>query len=360
MKRTATDHSIPCFAFTVPGLERIAAAEIEETLGGDVRKQAGGQVVFRVDELTRDVFDLRTVEDVFLFAWGSDKLTYRATDLDLIQRWTAKEPNWLRLTQLATQLQPKGKLKPTFRLVTQMRGEHGYRRFDAAKAFAKGLAGRLPAYYRQVDEDAFLEIWLTIHGKRALCGVRLTDRRMRHREYKEFHRPASLRPVVAAAMVRLADLPAGEWLVDPMCGVGTILGEQLLADRRSRVLGGDADRSAVYAAYENLRRWRPEPCLAVWDATELPLPSQSVGRLVCNPPFGRQVGEGEDIPAFYQELVEEWHRVLKPGGKAVVIVGDAEAFQKAAWPRGWIQEDRHALRLLGNPCEILGWRAPYA
>ena len=85
-----------------------------------------------------------------------------------------------------------------------MQGEHGFRRADAREAFVAGLAGKIPHGWQYSNENAWLEIWLTIYSKTAVCGVRLSDRTMRHRTYKLDHVAASLRPTVAAAMVRLA------------------------------------------------------------------------------------------------------------------------------------------------------------
>src|SRR5262245_45323456 len=131
--------SIVCFAYTVPGLEALAAQEIEEVLDADVRKQTSGMIVFRVPSVEKELLRLTLVEDVFLLAWGTDRLTYKAEDLERITRWTAREPNWPRLLQLHHKVHAKPKGKPSYRLVTQMRGEHGYRRVDALKAMAKGL-----------------------------------------------------------------------------------------------------------------------------------------------------------------------------------------------------------------------------
>ena len=66
-------------------------------LGGTVKKAEKGAVVFRVPEITPDLLRLRTVEDVFLLAWGTDSLTYRAEDLKSIRHWTAKESDWAHL-----------------------------------------------------------------------------------------------------------------------------------------------------------------------------------------------------------------------------------------------------------------------
>src|SRR5262249_32855534 len=162
------------------------------------------------------------------------------------------------------------------------------------KALAQGLSGKLPASWRHADENAAVEVWLTIHGATALCGLRLSDRTMRHRAYKMEHLPASLRPTVAAAMVRLAEPKPNQVILDPMCGAGTILAEVFEASGRRRedgvqVWGGDIDAAALRAAGANLRRLGAA-LLARWDAVRLPLSNQSADHLISNPPFGKQLG----------------------------------------------------------------------
>src|SRR5438105_1408482 len=319
----------PCYAMVQPGLEAVAAEEITRDLGGAVKKTERGLVVFRVPAIGPDLLELRTVEDVFLLAWGSDALTYRAADLEKIRRWTEREPDWPRLLQLHHQVHAKPKGKPTYHLVTQMTGEHGYLRRDARRALAEGLAGKFPASWKLVDENAAVEVWLTIHGKTALCGLRLSDRTMRHRDYKVEHLPASLRPSVAAAMARLAEIKPRQVVLDPMCGAGTILAEVLELARAQEirlagVWGGDLDAGALRATGPNLRRLG-RVLLTRWDARHLPLPDQSVDRILCNPPFGKQLGRPEDIGPLYRRFLSECERVLRPRGRAVLLASDQAA-----------------------------------
>src|SRR3954463_1299353 len=100
MTHRAAAEPPPCYALTMPGLEEVAAEEIQRDLGGDVKRTAPGLVVFRVPVIDESLLHLRTVEDVFLLAWGTDKLTGRALDLDNIQKWTAREANWEQLLRL--------------------------------------------------------------------------------------------------------------------------------------------------------------------------------------------------------------------------------------------------------------------
>jgi 23S rRNA G2445 N2-methylase RlmL len=367
----------PCYAMVLPGLEEVASEEITDDLGGDVRKTGRGLVVFRAD-IDRRLLRLRTTEDVFLYAWGTDQLTYRAADLEKIQRWTARAADWDHLLRLHHGVRPKPRGKPTYHLVTQMSGKHGYLRKHAHEALARGLAGKLPASWRHAEENASVEVWLTIQGATAVCGLRLSDRTMRHRTYKVEHLPASLRPTLAAAMVRLAGTGSGQVFVDPMCGAGTILAEAIEGRRGGHlavtVLGGDLDRSAVRLASANLARLEPA-LLARWDAARLPLANGCVDRVVSNPPFGKRVGEPEEIGPLYARMVREYDRILKPGGQAVLLVADPGRLRDAirgltvvptvpaegqagGETAGWKSLRQVPVQVLGQRAVISVWRKP--
>lgn len=350
-----------CYAMVQPGLESVAADEITRDLGGQVKKTERGLILFRLPSIGPDVLRLRTVEDVFLLAWGSDALTYRADDLEKIRKWTDREADWQRLLQIHHSLRPKPSGKPTWHAVTQMQGEHGYRRVDARDAFLAGLRGHFPASWRLVDEHAAVEFWLTIHGKTAVCGLRLTDSTMRHRTYKVEHLPASLRPTVAAAMVRLAGVAPAESVLDPMCGAGTILAEAMLLARQRGfeidAVGGDLDRSAIQAAGVNLRRVAPAR-LARWDARRLPLADASVDRIVCNPPFGKQLGRPEEMGPLYRRFVAEADRVLKPGGRAALLVAEADWLRPTVEAVRWQPQKQLRVRVLGQLAQLGVWKRP--
>jgi 23S rRNA G2445 N2-methylase RlmL len=339
------------------GLEDIAAGEIAQSLGGKSKRSGGGIVVFRLADIDRDILQLRTTEDVFLYGWGTDELSYRAKDLESIERWTDRSVRWDQLLKIHHAVTPKPKGKPTYHFVTQMEGVHGYRRVDAKQALMRGLAGKLPASWKYAEENASVEIWLTINGAMAICGMRLSDKTMRHRTYKHEHLPASIRPTVAAAMVRLADLKPNQTVLDPMCGAGTMLAEAYLFTKgkktsegtswQTRFVGGDVDKGHVRAALANLRPFHIAD-IRDWDARDLPLDDASVDRILCNPPFGKQLSTPEEIVPLYRESIRAMDRVLRPGGKAVLIVADAPALRGAVEVVGWKQERQAQVRMLGQ------------
>ena len=327
----STDASVPpCYVLVHPGLEEVAGEELKADFGADIKKTAPGVVVFRVPEIDRQLLRLKTAEDVFVLAWGTDQLSYRAADLDKIRLWTAREADWSKLLSIHHAIRPKPKGKPTFRLVVQMNGVHGYRRIDAQKSLAQGLTGKLPASWRHVEENAAIEIWLTIDGAAAVCGIRLSDRTMRHRTYKFEHFPASLRPSVAASMVRLAEIRPGQTILDPMCGAGTILAEAWLLLGRNSEKGrrGEGEKGRRRRAADHV--FSPSPLLPF------------------SPSSARRRHRSRSRPGGRGELATHWARAADNLGCSPIaaIRGQRRphSLQSAVWPKvGHTGRDRASL-----------------
>jgi tRNA (guanine6-N2)-methyltransferase len=160
-------------------------------------------------------------------------------------------------------------------------------------------------------------------------------------------------------MARLAQIKARQVVLDPMCGAGTILAEVLELARTegirlANVWGGDLESAALRATGPNLRRLG-HVLLARWDARSLPLPDRSVDRIVCNPPFGKQLSRPEDIGPLYHRFLRECDRVLRPGGRSVLLVSDQTALRDAAAAVNWDYERQVRVRILGQPAFLSVW-----
>jgi len=143
-------------------------------------------------------------------------------------------------------------------------------------------------------------------------------------------------PRLARIMVNLASCKGGQLLLDPFCGVGTILQEALLA--KARVVGVDINPWCVKAAEENLEWLKREYGLAEadfrilqGDALKL---SQKIGQeqvdcVVTEPDLGPALRHVPTMPyakkiveklkPFYDGFVEEAFKVLRSGGRLVLI-----------------------------------------
>jgi 23S rRNA G2445 N2-methylase RlmL len=340
-----TKRSAEYAASVLPGLEEVAGAEIVERLP-DARllDSARGWVTFRYAGNASDLFVLRTTEDVFALLYRTADLPrYRSGALPLLTRMARGSRHWDQAWSAFQRTRRRAVKRVTFRVIAQMSGKHGFRRQEVRDAVLAGIQSRRQARgWKPVVEDAHLEVWAPIVGDWALIALRLSDRRMRHRTYKRQHRPASLRPTLAAAMVYLSRPRASDRFCDPMCGAGTILAERAQAAPYQILVGGDLDAEALLAARSNLSfladvlppvlpasAWgaddlRSGVLLHEWDAERLSLRTGSLDVVVSNLPFGEQIGSHGENVTLYDRLLGDLARVLALGGRAVLLTSERE------------------------------------
>ena len=309
-----------------PGLESVATREIQNTLdAARATEQQRGWVVFHYPGDAAHTLRLRTTEDVFVLLYRTDELpTYRKGALPLLMRMANNSWFWEEAMSRFYETRRPVK-RVTYRIVAQMTGRHGFRRHEVQEAVMVGVQGRWPNW-KPVAEDAHIEIWVAVVGEWATIGIRLSDRKMRHRTYKEEHRPASLRPTLAAAMVALSDPTRQDRFCDPMCGAGTILAERALHSPYGELIGGDNDPEALQAAQINLSnvRYARDQVLHLWDAASLPVRTGTLDAIVTNLPFGLQMGSRASNQPLYASFFREMVRVLHPGGRAVFLTSEKE------------------------------------
>jgi tRNA G10 N-methylase Trm11 len=143
-------------------------------------------------------------------------------------------------------------------------------------------------------------------------------------------------PRLARMMVNLSACRSGKVLLDPFCGVGTILQEALL--EKAMVVGMDVNPWCVKAATENLEWLTKEYELAEADFRVLQgdvnrlvekIGQETMDCIVCEPDLGpalRQVPTGPyaekiilKLEPLYFGFVEQAYRALKPGGRLVLV-----------------------------------------
>jgi len=227
-----------------------------------------------------------------------------------------------------------------FRVVARLTGEHDFRRVDFQRAVERGVLERGDHNFRLADDDsADVELWATLLGREFLLALRLTDERTRHREYKVAHRPASLRPSVAAALALLSEPSDTDVVLDPFCGAGTVLIERAYLGRYRNLIGSDRDADAIEAARANVgARYKPIE-LHSWDAAALPLGDATVSKVVANLPWGVRSGTPAENRKRYARWLDEMYRVLAPNGKMVLLTAETRLMHELR-VRGAIAPER--------------------
>lgn len=316
-------------ARTVRGLESLVADEIRERGLGQIDLIGHREVHFTSPDPDTAIHALPTADDVLLRAAVIHGIGHRKEDLRLLT--ALGDLSWV----------PRRPLDISATVV----GARRFGRYDVEDALGAHLSRALGVPYHSrrggVRPPAGTVSWrVTIEGKRATVAVRPGERPTHRRDYKRASVPGTLHPPVAAAMVRLAGVAAGDVVLDPCCGAGTLLIEA--RDTGALLLGVDASAAALRAATTNAAR-TPARWLRA-DAGALPLESSTVDRVLVNPPWGRQVPAAGVLATDPGALWKEARRLLRPGGRVVALL-----YEPAPWP----VLAEHPIRLSGAEARIV-------
>ena len=158
---------------------------------------------------------------------------------------------------------------------------------------------------------------------------RLTLRSSRE---KSLHR-GELPPPLAWTLCRLARLSHGDTVLDPFCGYGSIPDAALKHFHITKFIACDNNREAsLYTAARFKKRKNGEFVLHQADFFSLPslVAERSVDAIVTDPPWGhfREINDSR----FYEKMFEVFGKLLREGGRAVVLYANDGALLEAAPP----------------------------
>ncbi len=356
-------------AQTHPGLEGILWTEIEKRLGSAGARECGrrtigdraGATIFHAEKI-EPLRALRAAEDLFALigyrrlAETPEAPARPGAALERIRAATHRARFVEEALAVRGRIAPGGRAgkRIRFRVVARMVGEHGFRRIDLRRVVEHAMADRGDHAWRAAgdESEADVELWATMLPGEFMLALRLSDDRMRHREYKSAHIPGSLRPAIAAAMALLSEPRDDDVMLDPFCGAGTILIERAHLGRYARLFGGDSDPHALAAARENIGpRYQPLE-LREWNAAALPLARASVTKVVTNLPWGARHGTHEENRALYPRALAEIRRVAAPGAKLVMLTAETRLMEQTLRAEGLRPERIMRVSILGAMAAI--------
>ncbi|XP_074845276.1 U6 snRNA (guanine-N(2))-methyltransferase THUMPD2 isoform X2 [Carettochelys insculpta] len=163
-----------------------------------------------------------------------------------------------------------------------------------------------------------LELFVHLNDIYSVVGIPVFRLPLATREYI---RTAGLRSTIAWAMASLAEISVGAFVLDPMCGLGTILLEAAQEWPNVHYLGADINDSQLQGAHENIKASGLMDKIELLKAsvTALPLPSESVDIVISDIPFGKKFSITEDIKLL-PNILREMERVLHVGGTVVLLM----------------------------------------
>lgn len=213
-----------------------------------------------------------------------------------------------------------------FRATCNRAGKHEFTSMDAARDFGGQLQDN---YHWLVDLTNYnLEVVLNINDNEGYVTFALTKESM-HRRNIAYFGPTTLRATHCYNMLRMAQIQAGDVVVDPLCGGGSIPIEGAVAFPNAFYIGGDIHEKAVSRSEMNYKHINTTRVSSIpmdifqWDIGRLPLKTSSVDVFATDLPFGKRSGRKSDNRPLYTKAVNEMARVVRPStGRAVLLTHD--------------------------------------
>ncbi len=337
-------------ALTSRGLEQIAKSEIENKLSDvKVEEVSYRKVVFFYDGDIESVTQLRSIEDAFISIGKLDNIGHTR---DMLERLTDNIAN----LDYAPAINLISKLRDLkeFSISSSSVGKRNYTYIEVKDSLSKKLSNKLSFVYDNEKHSVF-DIRVFLEHSVAFVAVRIGEKPLHRRPYKLETTKATLRADIAYCMAYLAGIKIEDVVLDPMCGSGSILFEASTFKPKV-LLGGDINPEAVEASRKNLEEIKQnlKVELAEWDATKLPLKTESVDKIICNLPFGKQIEIMDvSISVFYDSIAKEFKRVLKDNGRMVLLTSNQTELEKSISKEGLTVENMLETNLNGVVAKII-------
>jgi 23S rRNA G2445 N2-methylase RlmL len=303
------------FAVTTRGLEAVSADELGSLPGVTLEQMVYRRVFATSLGSLTPLLSLRTVDDIFIYLDTWQGIERARQTLSVISYFSSQ-------LDLGNALEVIREIRsipslPTFSVTANFVGKRNYNTDEIKQACSSGIVEAHGWLYSEDDSSSDLNIRIFIEGDTAVVGLRLAERSLSKRAYKQEHVPGSLKPTVAGALLSLAKVTSNTRILDPCCGAGTILIE---AKSYSAIAwGGDINQQTVASARINASQAGADVNLQQWDARALPLSDRSVDCVISNLPWGRAVTTDGSLQTLYQGICEEIERVLTTDGKVVLL-----------------------------------------
>lgn len=149
--------------------------------------------------------------------------------------------------------------------------------------------------------------------------VRLTPRPLATRDWRVVNYRGALFAPIAYAMAVLSQPQPTDHILNLCCGSASLMVERATAGPYTAMSGCDLSSDALDAARANLSAAGVKATLTNADVRALPYPDNSFNVLLADLPFGQLVGSHDDNLTLYPAVLSEAARVSRAGARFVVI-----------------------------------------
>jgi 23S rRNA G2445 N2-methylase RlmL len=171
-----------------------------------------------------------------------------------------------------------------------------------------------------------LELWFLKRSEGyGFIGIRIT----RTPNYEKTLQKGELRPELANLMCIMGDLEQSDAVIDPFAGYGSIPIECAKSFKVKNIIAGEKDKEIFKLLEKKVKESGLKIVLGRWNALKLTsLTNNSVDKIITDPPWGLFEENGVDIEVFYEKMLDEFSRILKPASLLVLLTAQKEVLEK--------------------------------
>ncbi|XP_062928991.1 THUMP domain-containing protein 2 isoform X2 [Mobula hypostoma] len=393
------------------GLERFLAEEVRAKLGTNEVEQISGKVFFTVETDLKQLKSLKCAERLFLLVKKLPPIQvprHKGKGINTIQKYVIGEPNkWLDVVSKWKSLWNIGKEHECTFEVTETGREQSTQQNDSQRrkkpkleldipytiAVDVSLTGHhdlhsvnqkstpnnvvvqtssSPAKLHNPKSESAVsympfrvscrcsgkiakkftsQIYIHFNDNHCVVGIPILRLPLASRDYIK---STGLRSTVAWAMASLSDIQVGSLVLDPMCGLGTILLEAAKEWPNAYYHGIDNTAIQLQMASVNVCFAKLESNIDLTRAsvTELPLLTESIDVIICDIPFGQKFKITQDTKAMMPCILKEMVRVLRGDGTLVLLLSQELSLDIQQWQKPkshQTNKGKYAVQEDGNP-----------
>ena len=173
-----------------------------------------------------------------------------------------------------------------------------------------------------------LEFWFLYRSEKiGFLMLRLT----RHTAYEKILNKGELRPELSHIMCLISHPSRDDIVLDPFCGYGSIPIVRATHFPYNMIVALDKDKGLVDDLKYKIKNLNLKKTVHVIQANALDMESifvrGTIDKIITDPPWGFYEDIGMDISIFYEKMLKEFHRILKPGGVIVMLTARKSEFE---------------------------------
>lgn len=157
-----------------------------------------------------------------------------------------------------------------------------------------------------------------------LFGLRIT----RHTSYEKILEKGEIYPELAHILCLISEPRVTDIFLDPFCGSGAIPVARTKGFLYKTVYASDIENKSIEIT--KLKANKAKKKIVVTKSNALRLDSfadSSIDKIVTDPPWGLYSGKELNLEIFYEDMLKEFQRIIKPNGIIVILVAKKDIFE---------------------------------